>query len=50
MNKTFKNACPFLLILLGLLLLLFGGQAAVAGGCILIGIVMLVERVWPEKW
>lgn len=45
-----KKLYPYLLILLGLFLLLFIGQALVAGSCILIGIVMVIERIWPEKW
>lgn len=38
-------------------LLIFGGfyflsrlPWMVALGCMLIGIVMLIERIWPEKW
>ena len=41
---------PYLLILLGLLLLFFLGQALAAGVCFLIGIVMLFEKIRPEKW
>ncbi len=45
-----KKLYPYLLILLGLFLLLFIGQSLVAGACILIGIVMVIECIWPEKW
>jgi len=45
-----KKVFPYLLILLGILLLLFGGQPIPAGVCFLIGIVMVLERIWPEKW
>lgn len=38
-------------------LLIFGGfyslimmPAVIAGGCIVVGITMLIERRWPEKW
>lgn len=41
---------PYLLILLGLFLLFFVGKAEVAGVCILIGVVMIIESIWPEKW
>lgn len=37
-------------IVLGLFLLFFMGRAEAAGVCLLIGIVMLFERIWPEKW
>lgn len=50
MNTTLKRFLPILLILLGLYLLLWMGQAPVAGVCMVIGIVMILERIWPEKW
>lgn len=38
-------------------LLIFGGfyaitmlPAVIAGGCIVFGISMLIERIWPEQW
>ena len=49
MNTTIIKK-TYLLILLGLFLLLFIGQALVAGVCVLIGIVLIIERFWPEKW
>ncbi len=50
MNTTLKNLSPYLLILFGLLVLFFMGMAEVAGICLLIGIVMVIESIWPEKW
>jgi len=45
-----KKSIPFLLVIFGLLLLFVLQQAEVAGIFILIGIVMLIERKWPEEW
>ncbi len=45
-----KRIIPYILILIGLLLLFFVGQEILAGVCFLIGIVVLLERIWPEKW
>lgn len=43
------KALPWLLIIFGILTLnMFQGYLALA--CMVIGIVMLIERVWPEKW
>lgn len=43
------NFLPFLLIFLGFLTLdMFQGFVAIA--CMVIGIVILIERIWPEKW
>ena len=40
---------PWLLIVFGFLTLnMFQGFVAIT--CMVIGIVMLIERVWPEKW
>lgn len=50
MNPTFKKFSPYLLILLGLLILFFIGQPIAAGVCLLLGIVMVLESIWPEKW
>jgi len=49
-----KNGClmkilPVLLIMFGFLTLNML-QGFVAITCMVIGIVMLIERVWPEKW
>ena len=30
--------------------LLIQGMTIVAGGCMVIGIIMLLNRVWPEEW
>lgn len=50
MNSTLKKLLPYLLILLGLFLLLFIGLAIPAGVCLLLGIVLTIESIWPEKW
>ena len=45
----FLKAMPWLLIIFGFLTLnMFQGYLALA--CMIIGIVMLIERKWPEKW
>lgn len=50
MSSYIKKLSPYLLIVLGLLLLFFMDQAIPAGVCFLIGFVMIVEKIWPEKW
>lgn len=50
MNKTFKSLSPYFLLIFGLFLLLFINQPIPAGVCFLIGVVMIIERKWPEKW
>ena len=47
---TKKRWLPYLLIILGCLILLYTGIAILAGGCILVGIVMIIEFIWPEHW
>lgn len=48
-NSWLMKAMPWLLIFLGIYTLnMFQGYVALS--CMLIGIVMLIERVWPEKW
>lgn len=46
MNKT---RIQLLLILVGLLLLLFN-KPIIACVLLLLGIVMIIEKKWPEKW
>ena len=44
-----KKIAPFLLMVFGFLTLdMFQGFVAIA--CMVMGIVMLIERKWPEKW
>jgi len=50
MNKMLLKLSPLLLILLGLFCLFILSKGQIAGVFILIGIVMLVERIWPEEW
>lgn len=45
-----KKSLPYILILVGLLIQILVGIAPAAGICILLGIVMFIERMWPEKW
>lgn len=45
-----KKYYPYLLILLGLFLLLWMNQAPAVGVCLLLGIVIVFEQIWPEKW
>ena len=48
-SNILLKVLPFLLIVFGFLTLnMFQGYLALAS--MLIGIVMLIERVWPEKW
>jgi hypothetical protein len=44
-----KKVLPWLLMLFGFLTLdMFQGFVSMA--CLVIGIMMLIERRWPEKW
>ena len=44
-----KKVMPLLLIIFGFLTLdMFQGMLSMT--CMVIGIVMLIERIWPEKW
>ena len=44
-----KKSIPFILFVFGFLTLnMFQGLVAIA--CMVIGLVMLIERIWPEKW
>lgn len=45
-----KKVLPYLLILLGLLILFVIEQPIVSGVVLLLGIVMVLESIWPEKW
>ena len=49
-NKSFlMKAMPWLLIVFGFLSLAIL-PAPISFICMFIGIVMLFERIWPEKW
>lgn len=50
MNKFLIKLFPYLIILIGLFFLLFINMAPIAGVCFLLGIVMIILRIWPEKW
>ena len=48
-NGWLTKAMPWLLIVFGFLTLnMFQGVVAIT--CMVIGIVMLFERIWPEDW
>lgn len=51
MNKRGRltKVMPWMLIVFGILNLnMFQGYLALT--CMVIGIVMLIERIWPEQW
>jgi len=50
MKSLFLKSIPYLLILLGLFFLFKMNMPIPAGVCLLLGIVMILERIWPEKW
>lgn len=50
MNPILKKASPFLLIVIGFFLLFYMEMAIPAGVCFLLGIIMIIEQIWPEKW
>lgn len=48
-NGWLMKVLPFILIVFGFLTLnMFQGFVALT--CMVIGIVMIIERIWPEKW
>ena len=48
-NSWLMKLMPLLLIIFGFLTLnMFQGYVSIT--CMVIGIVMLLERRWPEKW
>jgi hypothetical protein len=42
------KALPYLLLAIGLIALFFVGNIYVAGVCITLGVVMILERIWPS--
>ncbi len=50
MNSMKNKLLPYLFILLGLLLLGYLEQHFPAGVCFVIGIVLILNRIWPETW
>ena len=50
MDSTTIKVLPYLLILSGLIILFMSNMAPVAFVCFIIGIVLIMERMWPEKW
>lgn len=51
MSKGTKmKALPWLLIVIGLLLLFVKGIAIPAGVLFLLAYVMIIEQIWPEEW
>lgn len=45
-----KHFTPFLLILVSFFLLFFMDKPIPAIIFLLLGIVMIIEMIWPEKW
>ena len=44
-----KNFLPYLLIVFGFITInMYNGL--IAGACMVTGIAMIMERIWPEKW
>ena len=41
---------PYMLIFIGLIMLFFLGQPIPAGVFLLLGIVIIFDRIWPEEW
>lgn len=49
MSKEMMRVLPWVLIVGGFYLLTMA-PAIIAGGCMVVGNTMLIERKWPEKW
>ena len=49
MNTLLKKSLPLFLILLGFFILCLIEQPIISGVFILLGIIMMIERKWPEK-
>ena len=48
-RDLFMKVLPWLLIVFGFFTLnMFQGFVAIT--CMVVGIVMVIERIWPEKW
>ncbi len=51
MSSTIKTIVPYLILFIGLFILFMIPKFAYASGVLLlVGIVMQIERIWPEKW
>ena len=50
MNKTIIKLFSYLLILAGLLALFLRDSGKIAGPFVLLGIIMIIESIWLEKW
>lgn len=48
-RSLLMKAMPWLLMVFGFLLL-NRFPPVIGGGCMVIGIVMLIEKIWPEQW
>ena len=48
-KEIILKALPWLLIIAGLYALTLL-PAIIGGACMVIGITMLLNRIWPEKW
>lgn len=50
MNSLVSKLLPIFLIFMGVLVLFAFNMGIVAGVSILVGIVIIIERLFPEKW
>ena len=50
MKPKYIQFLPYLIIIWGLFLLIKMNQPIPAGVCFLLGLVVIIERIWPEKW
>lgn len=50
MNKSLKNATPYFLLLIGLFFLIIINIPILAGLFCMLGIFIILEEKWPEKW
>ena len=48
-NSVLMKVLPWILIFGGFYSLVFL-PPIIAGSCLVVGITMLIERIWPEKW
>ena len=50
MKPAYNKFLPYLLIVFGFLFLGYTNIGIIAGPIIVIGFVMILERIWPEEW
>ena len=50
MRLIFIKGLPWFFVLFGLFFLLLINIPIASGACLLLGITILLERIWPEQW